>query len=87
MVALTRSAVAARRGQRGEQVGQGLLELGHHAAADQLPVPVHADLAGQEHRPAPGHGHGMGEAGGPSELGRVDPLHVHKCTLVREAAE
>jgi hypothetical protein len=31
--------LAARRGQRGEQVDEGLLKLGHHADHD-LPVPA-----------------------------------------------
>jgi hypothetical protein len=65
-----------RRGQRGEQVDEGLLELRHHAGHD-LPVPAQADLAGQEHQAAFGHGHRVREAGWPAQFLGIDPLHAH----------
>src|SRR6516162_1611698 len=47
----------------------------------ELAVPVHADLAGQEHHPAGRHGDGVREPGRPGEPGGVDVLGGHGGSL------
>jgi len=71
----------AGRGQCGEHIGQGLLELRHDAARHDGAIRARADLAGQEHHPVRRHRYGVGEARGRAEFGGIDPLGGHDRTV------
>lgn len=63
--------------QRGQQIAERPLELLLQRLPHHLAVRVERGLARQEHHPAPGGDHGVREAGGRRQPGRVHPLDAH----------